>query len=98
MQLMKMIDKEERQRQSNIRIIGIHQVDTEIYLFSRDKIHVSSPEMKEELNLQIEKTYQIPGRFVSKQLISKHILVKFLILKTRERMILAVTYKEGEGS
>ena len=98
MQLMKMIDKGERQRQSNIRIIGIHQVDTEIYLLSRDKIHVSSPEMKEELNLQVEKTYQIPGRFVSKQLISRHILVKFLILKTRERMILAVTYKGGKRS
>lgn len=42
---------------------------------------------------KIEKASQIPGRAVCKQLLSRHTLVTFLIVKGKERIVLAVTDK-----
>ncbi|XP_053414823.1 type 2 phosphatidylinositol 4,5-bisphosphate 4-phosphatase isoform X1 [Nycticebus coucang] len=95
-------DLEGRSRRYNLRIIGLPETEdkaNEAETIIKELLEENFPELKKEQDLQVETAHRVPLKFNEKKATPRHILVTFLNLKDKDKILQAsrerkqVTYK-----
>lgn len=80
----------DRARRYNLRLIGVPEAEdkaNDAQAAVRALIQENFPELQDELGLQIEKARRVPARFNEKKVTPRHILVTFLSLSDKEKVV-----------
>lgn len=80
----------ERSRRYNLRLIGVPEAEdkaNDARAAVRALIGENFPELQDELGLQIEKAHRVPAKFNEKKVTPRHILVTFLNLSDKEKVV-----------
>lgn len=81
---------QERSRRYNLRIIGVPEAEdkaNEAQAVVQALIEENFPELQDGSGLQIEKAHRVPAKFNEKKVTPRHILVTFLHLSDKEKIV-----------